>query len=162
MYVDDQLYVAEMNALTEDYAQRSQIVPNLVPSLSAIAQRSPTKVLALSTEPEQITLLLSDLRQRFDPSELYLTRSVPTFFEATNPLVNKGTAIRYLAEELLQLNATNVMAIGDNWNDLEMLDYAGLGIAMGSAPLAVQNIANWIAPDVEADGVAIAIQQFLL
>ncbi len=162
MYVDDQLYVAEMNPLTEDYAQRSQIVPNLVPSLSAIAQRSPTKVLALSAEPEQITQLLSDLRQRFDPSELYLTRSVPTFFEATNPLVNKGTAIRYLAEELMNLNATNVMAIGDNWNDLEMLDYAGLGIAMGNAPLAVQKVANWIAPDVEGDGVAIAIQQFLL
>jgi Cof subfamily protein (haloacid dehalogenase superfamily) len=161
MYVDDQLYVAEMNELTLDYAQRSQITPNVVPDLSAIAQRSPTKVLALSDSPALITQLLNDLRQQFSPAELYLTRSVPTFFEAAHPLVNKGAAVQYLAEEVLKLNASQVMAIGDNWNDLEMLDYAGIGIAMGSAPDAVQNIAAWVAPDVEADGVAVAIQKFL-
>lgn len=162
LYVDDQLYVGEMNALTEDYAVRSNIVPQVVTDLTAIAQRSPTKVLAMSHEPTLITQLLTELRDVFPPSELYLTRSVPTFFEATNPLVNKGTAVRYLAEDMLHITAHNVMAIGDNWNDLEMLEYAGLGVAMASAPAAVKAVANSVAPDVEDDGVAIALQQYLL
>lgn len=162
LYVEDQLFVEEINALTEDYALRSDIVPQLVNDLTEVAQRSPTKVLAMSDQPALISELLTELRGVFPPSELYMTRSVPTFFEATNPLVNKGTAVRYLAEELLQISAENVMAIGDNWNDLEMLEYAGLGIAMGSAPTAVQLVANDVVLDVEADGVAVALQKYLL
>jgi hydroxymethylpyrimidine pyrophosphatase-like HAD family hydrolase len=54
------------------------------------------------------------------------------------------------------------MAIGDNWNDVEMLEYAGLGIAMGDAPAGVQAVADWVAPTVDEDGVAAAIAKFLL
>jgi hydroxymethylpyrimidine pyrophosphatase-like HAD family hydrolase len=43
-----------------------------------------------------------------------------------------------------------------------MLEYAGIGIAMGSAPLPVQAAADWVAPDVEQDGAAIALEQLLL
>jgi hypothetical protein len=54
------------------------------------------------------------------------------------------------------------MAIGDNFNDLEMLEYAGIGVAMGDAPADVQAIAQWVAPSVEKDGAAAAIETFLL
>ena len=70
--------------------------------------------------------------------------------------------MRYLAEDLLGLSAQNVMAIGDNFNDIEMLDYAGFGVAMGNAPLEVQAIAQWVAPSVEQDGVATAIEALIL
>jgi hydroxymethylpyrimidine pyrophosphatase-like HAD family hydrolase len=70
--------------------------------------------------------------------------------------------VRYLAEELLGLQPNNVMTIGDNFNDLEMLEYAGIGVAMGNAPSQVQAIANWIAPSVEQDGAAVAIEKLLL
>jgi hydroxymethylpyrimidine pyrophosphatase-like HAD family hydrolase len=70
--------------------------------------------------------------------------------------------VKYLSEELLGLQAEEVMVIGDNFNDLTMLDYAGLGVAMGSAPEAVKAVADWVAPEVEADGVAVAITKFLL
>ncbi len=53
------------------------------------------------------------------------------------------------------------MAIGDNMNDLEMLNYVGLGIAMGNAPTAVKEVADWVAPSVEEDGVAVALEKFL-
>jgi hypothetical protein len=102
------------------------------------------------------------MRKRYTPAELYLTRSVATFFEATHPLANKGDAVQYLAEELLGLQAANVMAIGDNFNDVEMITYAGVGVAMGNAPDGVKATANWVAPDVEEDGVAAAIEQFVL
>ncbi|MBH8555422.1 HAD family phosphatase [Nostocaceae cyanobacterium CENA357] len=161
-YINDQLYVRELTRETQIYAQRSGITPIPVGDLRQVLNNEPTKVLALCDDTDVINDLLGNLRRQYTPAELYLTTSVATFFEATNASVNKGTAVRYLAEELLGLQSTNVMTIGDNFNDLEMLEYAGIGVAMGNAPTAVQAIAQWVAPNVEEDGAAIAIKKFLL
>jgi Cof subfamily protein (haloacid dehalogenase superfamily) len=161
-YINDQLYVRDLTPATQLYAQRSQITPIPVGDLRQVLNQELTKVLALCDDTNLIQHLLGDLRSQYTPAELYLTTSVATFLEATNPFVNKGTAVRYLAEEILGLQRTNVMAIGDNFNDLEMLDYAGFGVAMGNAPDGVQAIAQWVAPTVEEDGVAVAIEKFLL
>ncbi|HEY9632184.1 MAG TPA: HAD family hydrolase [Coleofasciculaceae cyanobacterium] len=161
-YINDQLYVREVMPETILYAQRANIQPIPVGDLRKTLTSEPTKVLALSDDAAVIEQLLGNLRKQYTPAELYLTKSVATFFEATHPAANKGTAVRYLAEELLGLTAQNVMAIGDNFNDVEMLEYAGLGVAMGNSPAAVQAIAQWIAPDVEEDGAAAAIEAFIL
>ncbi|EKQ66673.1 HAD-superfamily hydrolase, subfamily IIB [Leptolyngbyaceae cyanobacterium JSC-12] len=161
-YINDQLYVREMTPETEDYLDRSTIQAIPVGDLRTTLHQEPTKVLALADDVDLINTLLIELRQRYLPTELYLTKSVATFFEATNPLVNKGTAVQYLAEEYLGLQPENVMVVGDNFNDLEMIQYAGIGVAMGNAPDPVKAIANWVAPSVEADGVAAAIEEFLL
>lgn len=166
LYIDDQLHVREVTAETQLYAERSGIEPIAVGDLRRVVSQAdiapPTKLLALSDDLELIEHLLTNLRQRYTPAELYFTTSVATFFEAANPQVNKGTAVRYLAEDLLGLQPHQVMAIGDNFNDVEMLNYAGIGIAMGNAPKEVQKAAQWVAPDVEADGVAAAIAKFLV
>ena len=55
------------------------------------------------------------------------------------------------------------MAIRDHFNNLEMLQYAGFGVAMGNhASAGGQSSADWVAPDVEEDGVVVAIEKFLL
>jgi Cof subfamily protein (haloacid dehalogenase superfamily) len=161
-YINDQLYVRELTPETKLYAERSGITPIPVGDLRQALDHEPTKVLALSDDINVIDQILGNLRRQYTPAELYLTTSVATFFEATNASVNKGTAVRYLAEELLGLQSSNVMTIGDNFNDLEMLEYAGIGVAMGNAPEGVQAIAQWVAPTVEEDGAAAAIEQFLL
>ncbi len=161
-YINDQLYVREFTRETELYAQRSGITPIAVGDLRQTLSTEPTKVLALCDDPNVIDGLLGNLRLQYTPAELYLTTSVATFFEATHPRVNKGVAVRYLAEEMLGLQPMNVMTIGDNFNDLEMIEYAGIGVAMGNAPAAIQAIAQWVAPSVEADGAAVAIEKFLL
>ncbi|MEH1799770.1 MAG: Cof-type HAD-IIB family hydrolase [Nostoc sp.] len=161
-YINDQLYVRELTRETQIYAERSGVIPIPVGDLRQALTNEPTKILALSDDIDVIDKLLGNLRRQYTPAELYLTTSVATFFEATNASVNKGTAVRYLAEELLGLELANVMAIGDNFNDLEMLEYAGLGVAMGNAPSGVQAIAQWVAPSVEENGAAVAIEKFLL
>jgi len=161
-YINDQLYVREITPETKIYAQRADIQPQAVGDLRKTLSDEPTKILALSDDTAIIDRLLGSLRQQYTPAELYLTKSVATFFEATHPAVNKGEAVRYLAEELLGLKSHNVMAIGDNFNDVEMIEYAGLGIAMQNAPVEVQALAQWVAPTVEQDGVAAAIQAFVL
>jgi hypothetical protein len=161
-YINDQLYVREITPETKLYGERSHVTPIAVGDLRRSLDIEPTKILALSEDTDLIDHLLTSLRQLYTPAELYFTKSVATFFEATNPQVNKGTAVRYLAEEMLGLRASQVMTIGDNFNDVEMLEYAGIGVAMGNAPADVQAIAQWTAPDVESDGVAAAIETFLL
>lgn len=161
-YINDRLYVRTITPETQLYAQRADIEPVAVGDLRQVLSAEPTKILALSNDAGIINQLFGNLRQQYTPAELYLTKSVATFFEATHPAVNKGAAVRYLAEQLLKLDARNVMAIGDNFNDVEMLEYAGVGIAMGNAPQEVQAIAQWVAPSVEEDGAAAAIEAFVL
>ncbi|TBR58079.1 hydrolase [Westiellopsis prolifica IICB1] len=162
-YVNDQLYVREITTETQLYSERSAIAPIAVGDLrQVLTDHEPTKVLALCDDKDIIDNLLGSLRLQYTPAELYLTKSVATFFEATHPFANKGMAVRYLAEELLGLQPSNVMTIGDNFNDLEMLEYAGISVAMGNAPPQIQAIASWIAPTIDQDGVAVAIEKFLL
>jgi Cof subfamily protein (haloacid dehalogenase superfamily) len=161
-YINDELYVRELTRETQLYAQRSGIPAIPVGDLRQALANEPTKVLALCDDTDVIEQLLGNLRRQYTPAELYLTKSVATFFEATNPFVNKGTAVRYLAEEMLNLQPANVMTVGDNFNDVEMLEYAGIGVAMGNAPSQVQAIAQWVAPNVEQHGAAVAIEKFLL
>jgi Cof subfamily protein (haloacid dehalogenase superfamily) len=161
-YINDELYVRDINQDTKHYISRSKIPVTAVGDLRKLLTQEPTKVLALCDNPQVITDLLMDLSSRYTPEQVYMTKSVPTFFEATNPLANKGEAVRYLAEEILDLKAHNVMTIGDNFNDWEMLTYAGIGVAMGDAPDEVKEIANWVAPGVEEDGAVSAIRKFLL
>ena len=161
-YINDQLYVRELTPETQIYSERSGIEAIAVGDLRQVLTHEPTKVLALSDDTDVIDQLLGTLRLQYTPAELYLTKSVATFFEATNPFVNKGAGVRYLAEELLGIGAANVMTIGDNFNDVEMLEYAGIGVAMGNAPAEVKAIAQWVAPSVEQDGAAAAIEEFVL
>ena len=160
-YIDDRLYVQEITKKTEIYRQRSGIEPVLVEDLRSILEQETTKILAIG-EPKSIGKLLSSLQAIYPREKLYLTQSTPIYFEATHPQASKGFGVRFLAEKLLGITSDQVMAIGDNFNDLEMLEYAGLGIAMGSAPEAVKKVSQWVTTDVEEDGVAVAINKFLL
>lgn len=166
LYIDDALHVRQILPDTRDYASRSGIEPRSVGDLAAFLQSNQTiettKLLALSPDPSVIEALLARFKQLYSPEELYLTQSVATFFEATHPLSNKGAAVKYLAEELLELSPEQVMTVGDNFNDYEMLQYAGVGVAMGDAPNGVKAIADWVAPSVEDNGVVAAIDRFLL
>ncbi len=166
LYAGDQLHVRSILPETVAYAERSAITPQAVGDLATFLQENPgletTKLLALSPDPALTAATLAHLRQQYPPEVLYFTQSVSTFFEVTHPQANKGQAVQFLAEALLGLQPAQVMAVGDNFNDLEMLIYAGIGVAMGDAPVPVQAQADWVAPGVEADGVARAIERFLL
>ncbi len=162
VYRDDSLYVREINIDTELYVERSGVEATAVGDLRTILTDRPTKILAMSEDVDLINSLLVNLQQRYPKDELHITTSVPIFLEATSAGVNKGTAIDFIAKELLGITAENVLAIGDNYNDVEMLAYAGIGVAMGNAPSDVREKADWVAPDIESDGVAVAIEKFIL
>ncbi|PZU97889.1 MAG: Cof-type HAD-IIB family hydrolase [Pseudanabaena sp.] len=167
IYINDELYVRKMTAQTEAYAERSKVGVKVVGDLREFLTKGnmthpPTKILALSDTAELVTEMLRVLKDRYTPQQLYLTKSVATFFEATNPIANKGTAVKHLAENILGFERSQVLAIGDNFNDLEMIEYAGIGVVMGNGAEGMKPLGDWIAPSVDQDGVAAAIEKFVL
>lgn len=88
-------------------------------------------------------------------------RSEPHYYEVMAMGVNKGEACRMLAAYLGILSA-DVLAIGNELNDCEMLCYAGKGIAMGNAAEVVQRCADYITASNDKEGVAKAITRFCL
>ncbi len=162
IYIDDNLYVSYVNNDTVSYGKRSGVKPILVEDLRTVIDKHPTKILAMGKDSSIIALLWQTLGKRYTSEQLYLTQSTETFFEATHPEATKGAAVAHLAEKILGLKPEQVMTIGDNFNDVTMLSYAGLAIAMGDAPDEVKALADWVAPSVESDGVALALEKFIL
>ena len=134
---------------------RAEIVPDLV----AWIQRPVTKILAVGDAPRP-TKLLAGARAHF-AGRAEVTVSHPEFLEFLAPKVSKGEAVRWLARRLgIPLEQT--MAIGDQFNDLEMIEGVGHGVAMPSAPPEVQAAARYIAPPLAEEGAAQVVEALVL
>ena len=85
-----------------------------------------------------------------------------TLIDVINPAASKGAGVAATAAEL-GVSPDEIMAIGDNYNDLEMLLFAGTGVVMANAPLSLREIAG-LHPTASnnEDGVALAIEQFII
>ena len=86
---------------------------------------------------------------------------MPVYLEVLHPQASKGHAVAKLAE-LLGLDASKVMCIGDQGNDRDMIEYAGMGVAMGNAIDEIKALANFITTTCDEDGVAVAVETHVL
>lgn len=145
--------------LADDYSAFMGAAAELVPDLVAAITHPVTKVLAVGEPPlpmETAPVARAQFAGRAD-----VTISHPRFLEFIAPGVSKGRAVRWLARRLrIPLGAT--LAIGDQWNDLEMLSEVGHGAAMPSAPTEVRAAARYVAPPLEDEGAAQLIEQLAL
>jgi Cof subfamily protein (haloacid dehalogenase superfamily) len=130
-----------------------------VPDIAVRALRPVTKVVAIG-EGEHSLRLLDEARVHF-AGRAAVTLSHPRFLEFLAPGVSKGMAIRWLARRL-RVPLGQCMAAGDQYNDLEMIAEVGHGVAMPSAPAAVQAVARFVAPPVAEEGVAQMIERIAL
>ena len=92
---------------------------------------------------------------------LTVVQSAPTLMDIMNDDVSKGKAISALAD-IFNISTDEIMAMGDNDNDVEMIKTAGIGVAMGNARDAVKAVADDIAVHHEEDGVAWALNKYVL
>lgn len=90
-----------------------------------------------------------------------IMKSSPYFLEILDKRVNKGEGVKVLAEKL-GLSRENVMTLGDQENDIAMLEYAGVGVAMGNALDSVKAVSQFVTRTNMEDGVAYAIEKFVL
>ncbi|RKQ35886.1 HAD family phosphatase [Oceanobacillus halophilus] len=93
--------------------------------------------------------------------ELELTNSLPINVEANPKGVSKARALHFLCEKI-GITMDEVMACGDSLNDIKMIQEAGIGVAMGNAQEAIKNVSNHVTDTNDNDGVAKAIEKFVL
>ncbi|MFC4401546.1 Cof-type HAD-IIB family hydrolase [Gracilibacillus xinjiangensis] len=93
--------------------------------------------------------------------EIELSNSSPTNIEVNAAGVNKAAAIEIVCDRL-GITMDQVMVAGDSLNDIKMIEKAGIGVAMGNAQEAVKEVADWITASNDEDGIARAIEQFVL
>ncbi len=160
LYRNDEYYCEERNRFSEMYAALAKAEPVVVASLrEAFAYSGATKAIAIADAgiaQAYEARLAAELGAR-----AYVTRSLPEFVEVLDPSTDKGGALRFVAGRLgIPMEA--VAAVGDSWNDRPLLEAAGLRIAMGSAPPELREVAHEVVADVAHDGVAEAIERFVL
>ncbi len=105
---------------------------------------------------EKISLLPKDLNQRYT-----MLRTLDYYYEFLKKGVSKGSGLEVLANHL-GIKKSHVVAMGDNENDISMITYAGLGVAMGNSEKVVQQYADFVTTSNDEDGVAKVFEKFIL
>lgn len=157
-YVGDTIYVDRLTQEAEFTHQLNRVDPVPVGDLVSFLERAPTKLVIVRL-PRVEEGLIPRLARQFD-GKLSVSSSVPQYCEMINPEVDKGKALRALAERL-GLGMDRVAAIGDGDNDLTLLRAAGVSYAMGNGTERLKALATHVVGSVEDDGVAQAIEQML-
>lgn len=162
VYYDDGLYVDQIDENVEYYKKMAQVPASSVGDLAtfiAEGNKSLSKLLVVGSEQE-IDERIDQVKQDFGQMA-QVTRSKARYIEITHPKASKGFTLARYAESL-GLSADHVLAIGDSGNDITMLQWAGVGVAMGNAGNAVQKVADYVTFTNEEAGVAQALRRFVL
>jgi Cof subfamily protein (haloacid dehalogenase superfamily) len=118
----------------------------------------PHKFIVTLNEPEDRERVVGEMRGALG-SALTILPSHPHLVEALPAGVDKGHGLAWLAGHL-GIPEDHVLAIGDSEADVPMLQWAAIGVAMGNGSDAAKAAADWIAPTLEQDGAAVAIERF--
>jgi Cof subfamily protein (haloacid dehalogenase superfamily) len=151
VYIDDELYVAELNVYALEYARHAKLEAHAVGDLVTWLHQPTTKIVVVG-EPEVLDRFEPELRARFG-DRLFIAKSLPFFLEVAQPGVSKGSALRWVCQRLA-LEPSHVVAFGDGANDIELLEEAGFGVAIDTADAALLAHARATVAPPERDGVA--------
>ena len=157
-YHGDQVYVSDMTPWVESYGKRNHVTINVVSDLKGFAVNELTRLVVVGDE-DKIQRLETNLNSNF-ASQLHVTRSLPQFCEILHPDGGKDKALAWLCS-YLGIRQDEVIAFGNGYNDVHMLSWAGLGVAIGGAVPEVLEVSDRIAPPIEEDGAAQVIEDLL-
>lgn len=160
LYSGSQWYVPAIDPWIQLESAITKIAPTVTDLLElVVTQQAPVHKFLLIGEAPQIQALMKHLGQLSLPhSDHYLSKE--NYLEITHKGITKATVIDELTK-YFQLTKDATMAIGDNYNDIPMFQAAGLGIAMGNAPIEVQQAASAVTSSNQEDGVAAAIEKYV-
>ena len=157
-YVDDELYVAEITPEARRYADFQDLELHPVGDLLAWLHDPPTKLVVID-DPEVLDELEGRMKARFD-GRLYISKSLPYFLEFAAPEVTKAAGLEFLARRL-GFARERTIAFGDGENDVELVDWAGYGVAVANAHDRVRTVADLVCPPVDEEGVAQVLEAYL-
>lgn len=162
MYYSQMQWYAVTNSEAVKKEQRITPVPVIIQPFDKTVntwyqQKSGPNKILIAGEPSLILEVEQELLSRFGKA-LNIYKSQPKYVEVMNLAASKTNAMQFIMN-LYGLSQHEVVAIGDNYNDKGMIEYAGLGIAMGNAPDEIKQVANMVTDTNTRDGVAKALEQ---
>lgn len=114
----------------------------------------------LTADPDKAEKIEQELAEKFG-DQLNIFRSEPYFVEIMPPNVHKATSLEKLLE-VFDMDRKDLVACGDGYNDLTMIEYAGVGVAMANAQDIVKEHADYITLSNDEDGLVPVVDKFIL
>jgi Cof subfamily protein (haloacid dehalogenase superfamily) len=144
---------------TKQESEIIKVLPMVVNIKNYITQDGAVHKILCMGEPPLISELESELNSSF--LDVCCYRSKDTYLEITSKGASKVLGIKAL-ETYFAVKPKEMMAIGDNFNDMAMIEYAGMGIAMGNAPQQVKDASDFVTKSNDQDGMKLALETFIL
>ena len=157
-YHADGLYVDRMSEWAESYRGRHDISVELVRDLREVADIGLTRFVVYGDE-DDIEALERDIKPHLS-NRMLVTRSLPYFCEILHPQGGKENALAWMCDHF-GIRRCETVAFGNGYNDIQMLEWVRLGIAVGDAVPEALSVADRIAPPFEEDGVAQVLEELV-
>jgi len=159
LYLDDKLYVEEDNEIVKYYTD-GKFIDYTVCNFDELEIKNVNKILAIDLQnPDKVTGWVNELKQKYP--ELFLVKSTPYFCEIGNGEAKKSLGLKFLCN-LWGISTDEVLAIGDQDNDIDLIKAGGIGVAMGNGTPDLKACADFITDTVENDGFVEAMEKFVL
>lgn len=158
VYVNDVLYVENDDEYIKKYIENRNIVYTVVDDLKKVEMNGLHKVLGIDKNPKKIIEVTAELKEKYK-EKLYIIRSTPYFCEVSNPQASKAAALCFL-RDYWSLKPEEVLAIGDQDNDIDMIEAAGIGVAMGNGTENLKASADFITKHIDEDGFSYAMEKY--
>lgn len=159
LYLDDKLYVEEDNEIIKFYTNGKHIDYKVV-NFDDLEIKDVNKILAIDlNDADKVTGWVEELKQT-NP-DLYIVKSTPYFCEICSGEAKKSLGVQFLCK-MWGLKQEEILTIGDQNNDIDLIQAGGIGIAMGNGTPELKECADYITDTVENDGFVKAIEKFVL
>lgn len=159
LYSDDNLYSEEDCEEVRRYS-KYQKLNFTIKSFDDIEYDKIHKLLAIDyRNAERVTDWVNTMSERFP--ELYIIKSTPYFCEFSPKDATKACAVNFL-QKYWGLNKDEILTIGDQDNDIELLKAGGISVAMANGTEGLKEVADYITDTVENDGFVKAMEEFVL
>jgi Cof subfamily protein (haloacid dehalogenase superfamily) len=160
-YIDDALYIKNLDDdAAQMYTRLFGVTGHPIGDAIYAPEISPTKLLTVTSSADAAHALIDEFSEKFK-RQAYVTTSNEDFVEMMSPEAGKANCLEKLTETL-GMSMENVMALGDGENDTDMIQRAGIGIAMANAGENTKAAADDIAPSNDDCGVAWAVEKYIL
>ncbi|MBZ9686644.1 Cof-type HAD-IIB family hydrolase [Clostridium estertheticum] len=160
IYMEDDIYIQKNSENLDIHMQIDLAKPQIVVDFDSLLDGSIIKIMFNSSDKyklEQHTRKLYELYKE----QLNFYFSLPHFVEIVHKEANKRNALENLARKF-NIKREEIIAMGDNFNDKDMIEYAGLGVAMGNAPDYLKEVAEFVTHSNDEDGVRHVLEKFIL
>jgi len=164
LYSEDNWYAPANDEWTNREENNTKVSATIRPNAEVLAKWQPTqngahKIMLMGDAPKIDRIVESLIKQE---APLHLYRSKDTYLEIAPNSISKALALKKLLAYKYDILIEEIVAFGDNFNDIELLKSVGHGVAVANAKDAVKAIANEVVEAGKHDGVAKTIERYFL